>query len=196
MSGIVYYVCDSETTGLLCGTHEIVELSIINTANKTQLTRIIRAENPENASLDALKITGKTKDDLTKGCSKTILISDVEKFVTEDGLTPAHRCLVGHNIISFDKRFLWHLWETHNQTFPFNLYLDTIHLMKAYTKKLQLIKPKINLTASCEMLKVANINTNWHSAKGDTQNCFFLWQKLMQSVNYMEHIKTIPHIIE
>ena len=195
MSGISYSVIDLETTGLLVGVHEIVELSIINAANKTQLTRIVRAENPDNASLDALTITHKTKNDLTKGCSKATLIADVEKFIAEDGLTPAHRCLVGHNIIGFDKRFLWHLWESHGKTFPFNLYLDTMHLVRAYAKRLQIVKPKVNLTASCEMLKIANINTNWHSAKADTQNCFFLWEQLMKSVSYIEHIKTMPHNI-
>jgi DNA polymerase III alpha subunit (gram-positive type) len=195
MAGLAYYCLDTETTGLLCGTHEIVELSIISATNKTQLTRIVRAEHPDNASLDALKITGKTKADLAKGCSKDTLISDFEKFVNEDGLTPAHRCLVGHNVISFDKRFLWHLWGSQGKVFPFNLYLDTMHLVKAYAKRMQIIKPKVNLTASCDMLKIANINTNWHSAKADTQNCFFLWEKLMANVNYIEHIKTMPHDI-
>lgn len=195
MAGLAYYCLDTETTGLLCGTHEIIELSIINAADKTQLTRIVRAENPDNASLDALKITGKSKNDLTKGCSKTTLITDVEKFVCDDGLTPDHRCLVGHNIIGFDRRFLWHLWESQGKAFPFNLYLDTMHLAKAYAKRMQIIKAKVNLAASCEMLKVANLNTKWHSAKADTQNCFFLWEKLMDAVNYIEHIKTMPHNI-
>ena len=195
MAGIVYYCLDLESTGLMVGTHEITELSIINATNKSQLTRMVRADHPENASLDALKITGKTKDDLKKGCSKQTLITDVEKFINEDGLTPSHRCLVGHNIISFDKRFLWQLWESQGKEFPFNMYLDTIHLMRAYTKRLQMVKQKVNLAASCELLKIATVNDKWHSAKADTQNCFFLWQKLMECVDYLEHIKTMPHNI-
>ena len=190
-----YYLCDTEETGLMVGHHEIIEISVINATNLTQLTRIIRADKPENASLDALRITNKTFNDLKKGCSKQKAIEDFEEFINQDGLTPAHRCLVGHNIISFDRRFLIHLWESFNKEFPFHLYLDTIHLMRAYAKKLQLIKPKLNLTASCEIMKIANLNTDWHSAKGDVQNTFFLWQKLMAEVDYLQHIKTMPHYL-
>ena len=173
--------------------HELFEISLINADTMTQITRRIKIDKPENSSLDALKITGNTIDDLKKGKSKFDVVNEIDAFINEDGLTPDHRCLVGHNIINFDRKFLWHLWESCGKEFPFHMYLDTMHMMRDYTKKLQMIKPKINLAASCEMLKVANVDTNWHSAKGDTRNCFFLWKKLMDEVNHLMHIKTMVH---
>lgn len=194
MSDIIYYCLDLETNGLAFANnfHEICELSIIRHPDRSQLSRIVKVEKIANSSLDALKITGKTPDDLKKGILKSELVKDVEQFVFEDNLTPEHRCLVGHNIINFDRKFLWQLWETHNKTFPFSLYLDTIHLTKQYAKDKGIIKPKVNLHAACELLNIKKV-AGKHTAVSDTRNTYLLWQQLIECTNYIQHIKRMPH---
>lgn len=192
MAGIIFYCLDLETNGLRHGFHEICELSILRTVDRTQLTRQVRVENPENSSFDALRIIQKTAQELKIGVTSQSVIADVEKFVGEDGLTPAHRCLVGHNIISFDKKFLWHLWEKNKKVFPFELYLDTIHMSRLYAKKNGIVKPKLNLQAACDLLNIKKV-PGMHNAESDTRNCFLLWDKLMNNIDYLECVKRMPH---
>jgi DNA polymerase III epsilon subunit-like protein len=196
-NGLIYYCMDTETTGLSWKNnfHEIVQLSAIRSTDRAQLTRIVRANNWEQASFDALKLTGKTIEDIKKGIHQSELVRDVEEFLAEDKLNTEHRCLVGHNIINFDRKFLWQLWETYNKTFPFSLYLDTMSMTRTLGKKLGCGKEqRYNLTASCELLGTRKY-AGAHSAKGDTRNTYMLWEKLMAhpDVNYLEHIKRIPH---
>lgn len=195
MAGISYWVLDCETSGLMWNNfHEICELSLIRASDRTQLSKQVRVDKPENASFDALRVINKTANDLRQGISKRELVATVEQFVAEDGLTPEHRCLVGHNIINFDRKFLWQLWESFNKQFPFSLFLDTMHLMRAYAKKNQLIKPALNLKASCELFDIKSLGVA-HTAKYDTQNTFLLWQKLENHIDYIDHIKRMPHNI-
>lgn len=194
MAGIIYYCLDLETNGLQWkdNYHEISELSIIRAEDRTQLSRFVKVDRPQNSSVDALRITGKTMDDLSKGISKRDLIEEVEKFVSEDGLTPEHRCLIGHNIINFDRRFLWQLWSNYSRTFPFSLYLDTMELTRSYAKKMGMIRPKVNLTASCDMLGVRKV-AGAHDAVSDTRNTFLLWLKLKNNLDQISYIKKLGH---
>ena len=59
MSGIHYYVIDTETTGLKSNYHEMTEIGIIRCSDRVQLWRQIKCFYPERASLDALEITKK-----------------------------------------------------------------------------------------------------------------------------------------
>src|SRR5271165_4364936 len=194
MSDIMYYCLDIETNGLMFKNnfHEITELSILRTTDRVQLSRQVKVNYPEHSSIDALKITGKTIDDLKKGISKQQLINDVEEFLSEDNLSSEHRCLVGHNIINFDRKFLWQQWEVFNKYFPFSLYLDTLNMSKDHSKKSGLVKPSLKLEAACDLLGVQK-RSGKHNAKSDTQNAYLLWQKLMDKVDHLEHIKRIPH---
>jgi hypothetical protein len=191
---IKYYVLDLETNGLMWRNnfHEICEFSIIRTDDRMQLTKQVRVDKVENSSFDALRICNKTANDLKNGISKKELVEEAEKFILEDGLTPEHRCLVGHNIINFDRKFLWQLWSSFKKEFPFVLFLDTIHMMRSYAKKNQLIKPALNLQASCDILKIKKMGAA-HTALHDTRNTFLLWQELTKTVDYLEHIKRIPY---
>jgi DNA polymerase III alpha subunit (gram-positive type) len=191
---IQYYVADLESNGLMWknNNHEICELSVIRVSDRTQLTRYVRVDKPQNSSFDALRIIGRTSEDLKKGISKIQLVNDVEQFLKEDMLEPNSRCLIGHNIINFDRKFLWQHWETCNKIFPFDLYLDTMHLMRAYAKLKQLIKPAINLTASCKLLGIKQAGQS-HTGHFDTQHTFLLWRELIRVVDHLPHIKRIPH---
>ena len=190
---IIFYCLDIETNGIL-NIHEICEVSVIRTTDLVQITRQVKVDRPQDSSLDALAITGKTLEDLRKGISKTDLVEDLEEFFMSDDATPDHRCIVGHNI-SFDRRFLWNHWTALGQVFPANLYLDTMAMMRKIAKKRQLVKPKLTLQASCEMMQTKTAG-KWHSAKYDIQNNYFLWKKLMDEVDHLDFIKTIPHAVK
>jgi DNA polymerase III epsilon subunit-like protein len=193
--GIHYYVLDIETNGLVDYMHEICEVSIVRANDMVQLSRQIRVDKPQNSSIDSLRIIKKSMDDLYLGITKDQMIDDIEKFVAEDGLTPEHRCLVGHNIINFDRRFLWKEWAKHNKQFPFSLYLDTLQMMRAFGKKIGLKKPKINLGASCDLMMINRV-AGEHNAISDTRNTYLLFMKLREELDILEYIKRMPHNLE
>src|SRR5258708_14485355 len=106
-----YYVCDVETNGLKINYHEINEISIIRCHDRVQLTEFIKCESPERSSFDALAITKKTLADLEKGVSKEEAVEKIDKFLGADGLTPAHRCFIGHNV-NFDRKVIHSLYSS------------------------------------------------------------------------------------
>jgi DNA polymerase III alpha subunit (gram-positive type) len=189
---ISFYVLDLETTGLSKDIHEITELCLIRAEDRMTLNRQVKVNHPENASFDAMKITGKSFDDLKKGISPIQLIKDVEDFLAQDGIPPSHKCLIGHNLTAFDRVFLWKLWEDNNKKFGFDMYLDTLHMARDYGKKIGLIKPKLSLGASCDLLQIKKV-AGEHNASSDTKNTYFLWERLMKEVDYLKHIKRLPH---
>jgi DNA polymerase III epsilon subunit-like protein len=200
---IKYYICDTETTGLSTTSHEIVEISIIRGDDRVRLTQFIKAEKPENASLDALKITNKTFADLLKGKSKEDAVSQIEFFFKDDGLTPNHRCLVCHNA-PFDRKFLFSLWESVGKEFPAWLWLDTIALTNEFIKISDLATLNITRTATgkisrklhaaCDLVGVQK-SANQHDAKSDAISTYYLWKRLIEekNINHLPHIKTIIH---
>jgi len=195
MAEITYYVLDLETTGLSSKDHEINEISIIRVKDKVQLTKHVRCEYPERASFDALRITNKTIADLDNGISKEDAVLIVEKFFDQDGLCPEFRCIIGHNIIAFDKKMLFALWEKCGKEFPAHLWMDTMQLTKQHAKNTGIVKPKVNLQASCDMLQIKKV-AGMHNAKSDTRNCYLLWEKLKESnIDYLPFIKTFAHKI-
>ena len=190
-----FYIIDTETTGLRVKYHEITEVSIIRCSDRVQLTEMVRCENPERASIDALTITGKTIDDLYSGNSKEYVVSKIDKFLNEDGLTPAHRCFVAHNA-SFDMKFLHALYEEVNKICPINLWLDTISLTRQFAKENGIIKPKVNLEAACNLLQIKKV-AGKHNSKSDSRNTYLLHKELIENrkVDYLPFIKTATHSI-
>lgn len=191
-NGLTYYVLDTETTGLSHLRNEICEYSIIRCSDRVQLSRQIKVDKPEQVSYDALRITGKTIADLKKGISKNQAINDLQKFIEEDGLTPAHRCLIGHNI-GFDRKFLYHMWEQHNQSFPIDLYLDTVQLSKRLAAQMGQPKARVKLEAAMDLFGIKKY-AGAHTAKGDSRNTYLLWKHLMASnIEYIDLITQHPH---
>jgi DNA polymerase III epsilon subunit-like protein len=189
---ISFYVLDLETSGLLSSLHEITELSLIRVSDKVQLTRQVRVNHPENASFDAMKITGKSFDDLKKGISPEQLIKDVDDFLAQDGSARTHRSIIGHNAINFDLKFIHQLYDNYNKTFQADMWVDTLHMSRDYGKKIGLVKPKLSLGASCDMLNVKKY-AGMHNAQDDTRNTYLLWDKLIKEIDYLKHIKRLPH---
>lgn len=188
-----FYILDSETTGLKAGHHEVTELSIIRVSDRVQLTRNIKAEFPDRANPEALRITNKTKESICQGFKKEEAIKIFNNFLQEDGLTPDHRCIVAHNK-SFDQRFCHALWGSAQETFSANLWVCTMEMTKQFAKSKAIIKPKVNLASCLEMFKIAKVNRQ-HNSKDDCINTFLLWQRLLEEkTDYINLIKRIPHI--
>lgn len=192
---LLFYVIDTETTGLKANYNEMTEIGIIRCADRVQLWRQIKCEYPERANFDALAITKKTMADLEKGANKEDIVAECEKFFAEDGQTPAHRCIVAHNA-PFDRKFLHALWESCGKEFPANLWLDTMALTRAYAKKIGLVKPKVNLHASCDIVGIKKISEA-HNAKVDSRNTYLLHRSLVdeKNIDYLPMIKTEVHVI-
>lgn len=195
MSGIKYYVIDTETTGLKASYHEMTEIGIIRCEDRVQLWRQIKCTYPERANFDALAITKKTMADLERGGDAAAVAEECERFFNEDGLTPAHRCIVAHNA-PFDRKFLHALWEQLGKEFPAHLWLDTMSLTREYAKQIGLVKPKVNLHASCDMVGIKKLSEA-HNAKVDSRNTFLLHRSLVEDkkVDYLPFIKTAVHTI-
>lgn len=204
MNGLQYYVIDTETTGLRAGYHEMTEIGIIRVTDRVQLWRKIKCDYPERANFDALAITKKTLADLEKGYNKEDVVTECEKFFNDDGLTPAHRCIVAHNA-PFDKRFLQALWASCGKSFPANLWLDTIALTKEYAKKAGLLvkaakgekRQSFALHAACDLVKINKISEA-HNAKVDSRNTYLLYRDLVEqkNVDHLSIIKTDVHYID
>lgn len=193
MSGLQYYVIDTETTGLKSNYHEMTEIGIIRCVDRVQLWRQIKCVYPERANFDALAITKKTMSDLEKGHEAADVVAECNKFFAEDGLSPAHRVIVAHNA-PFDRKFLHALWAQHGKEFPANLWLDTMALTREYAKQIGLVKPKVNLHAACDIAGVKKLS-DAHNAKVDSRNTFLLHRNLVEDkkVDYLPFIKTAVH---
>jgi len=196
MSGLKFYVVDTETSGLRASYHEITEIGIIRVTDRMQLHRCIRCEYPERASFDALKITKKTTADLSKGYDKAAVVAECNKFFAEDGATPAARVIVGHNIIAFDKKFLHALWAEQGQEFPAHLWLDTMSLTRQFLKQAGIKTRSINLHASCDYVGVKKLSEA-HNAKIDSRNNYLLYKNLIEEkkIDYLPFIKSFPHTL-
>lgn len=193
---INYYILDCESSGLNSAYHEVIELGAIRVSDKVQLVKNVRAEHPERSSFDALQITQKTIADISQGTNKEDVVMEFNKFFNEDGGTPDSRCIIGHNIITFDKRFLHALWGKVNMEFPCSLYLDTLQMMRHYVKINKLGKQKVNLHASMDLLGLKKIAAK-HDSKNDTRNNFILYKYLIEELKFdvLPFIKNHPHSI-
>ena len=191
MAEIQFYIADTETTGLNIRMHEIFQLSLIRAKDRCQLTLEIQVEKPQLASFDALRITGKTIADLSRGVTKLQAIRDVEEFLAEDEHEPSHRCLILHNA-AFDRKFLQAMWQRFNRRLPFDLYLDTIPMYKDYARRQGLGKISAKLDSACEQLGLKKFGAS-HSALGDTRHTYLLWERLSKEIDFMDHIQQHPH---
>jgi DNA polymerase III epsilon subunit-like protein len=171
------YIIDLETTGVKTNWHEVTQITIIRCSDRNQLNKYIWPKFPDRTSPDALKYTGRTMQDLYKGEPAEDVVKACHEFILQDGAQPEGRCIIGHNILSFDKRFLHALWEECDLVFPANLWLDTIRYFRAYLKKKGIKDRKTNLNHALEVLG-KKPRPGAHNAIVDTQNNYILWNAL------------------
>lgn len=191
-----YYVLDVETTGLDAKKHEITQLTIIRVSDRKLRNRYIKADHPELASPEALRVTGRTIADLSTGVGKLEAIEAMEEFLNQDGATPEHRCIIGHNV-SFDMRFCHALWAQFKKTFPANCWLCTKAYAKQYATRMGISKPKLSLGDSMEMCGIEPKYGKAHNSEVDTKHTYLLYKFIKEEgVEHLPLIKRIPHGFE
>jgi DNA polymerase III epsilon subunit-like protein len=210
---ILYYVLDTETTGLKVGYHEINQISVIRMDPYEQITVNIAVDHPRRASPEALKVQRKTIDDLKKGIDKEDAVRQVTEFLIRDEQSDAHRCIVGHNV-QFDRKFCHQLWDDVGKVFPAHLWLCTKALAQKYAKRFGsdhiaeaqmklgmeikrtkngALKPKYGLNDFMQGIGITP-KTGAHSATVDTENTLTLLDFVWESgVEYVSAIKRFPH---
>lgn len=195
MSGLAYYVIDTETTGLKPDWHEITQISIIRFEDRHQISKFIRARYPKRANPEALRITGKTEADLRIGEDRVTAVEAIDKFIRSDGLTDEHRCMIAHNA-PFDKNFCHALWKSVGKVFPAICWADSKTLAKTWAVKLGIEKPKLSLAAALEFTGIVPV-PGQHNAISDSRNTYLLWKKGVESgVDYFPAIKRYPQVQE
>jgi DNA polymerase III epsilon subunit-like protein len=151
----------------------------------------IRALFPQRSEPMALRITGKTHDDLRKGVEQIEAVDTFEKFLATDGSKPSHRCIVAHNR-SFDQRFMHALWIQHKRDFPADLWVDTIPMFKSWAKKQGMVKPSAKLEAVAAAIGARKV-PGLHNAVDDSKNLYFIFQKLEElGEDFLSFAKLIP----
>lgn len=133
MDEYIIYVTDTETTGLIEGVHEIIELSSyrfsLNDESKDeQKTWLIKAMNPSTIQEDALAKNGHKKEDILHqtqyGRDNYILpsnfIPDFDAWVGSDDMSAHDRVFCGQNPL-FDFKHMIEMWKKYDSldTFPF-----------------------------------------------------------------------------
>lgn len=194
-----FYILDTETTGLKADFHEIHQISIIRCDDLTQMTRDIKVRWPERARLDALAVSGKKPGHLKFG-EKLItsgqMVDQVSALIADDGQTPEHRVIIGHNIHTFDRRFLWEEWKRAGKIFPANHWLCTQKLGREWAKwkGRKLDSYKLESLVKFAGFEMTGIK---HTAGDDAQNNWKLWLKMKEEgFDYLPFIQRNPHAPE
>lgn len=173
------YVVDVESTGLSKEDHEIIELSILRLSDGEQKTWCLKPKKYDTITADALRINKHKIEDLkhqTEYGKQTYqdpskVISAVEMWMLEDGVSSEDRVLCGQNI-KFDCGMLEKLWaqEGYADTFPFGtrpfmqdtreiaIFLDIVNKTRS---------PYYNLSSLIKSRGIKNAKA--HSAESDVQ---------------------------
>lgn len=212
---INYYILDVETTGLAVDKHEINQISVMRVADAEQLSFQIAVKHPNLYNRRSLEIQGITPKDLKEGVTIEEAVESINLFLTEDGKTKAHRCIVAHNA-PFDRKFVHRAWDRLDQELPADLWMCTQSFAKRYVKKhangekiakAQLdagvpdmkkdkfgrLKPKFGLNNFMVGIGLEP-KLGAHSAKVDVENTLTFYNWLMDSkTEHVSLIERIPH---
>lgn len=196
----IFYVCDTETTGLSATEHDVIELSLYRLGadiEAAQKTWCLKPLNPNNVEPAALRINGHKIDDLTHKTKEgrdryidpNVALIEIENWLVEDGFPAEKRCLIGQNI-SFDKERLENLWIKcgSKDSFPFGRrYMDTMifALMMDYAEGTF----SDNYSLSGLIKKYGIKNTKAHSAAADVLATKELFEAQMSDIRKKLGIK-------
>ena len=126
-----YTVFDLETTGISAYTDNIIEISAIKVKNGIVQDTFSTLVNPERPiPLQATRVNGITDEMVANApCIRETMAAFLE-FVGKD-------ILVGHNIQSFDMKFIYREVEALFQETISNDFIDTLHMARECLPELQ-----------------------------------------------------------
>lgn len=147
-------VIDTETTGLVAGVHEIVQIAIVPLSEKLEpmgrFVSYVKPMRPGSADPRALEVNKLTLEGLALQPNPSqvrVAISDwVSNCYGEEKFVP-----LGHNYAGFDKAFVTLFLgnEMYNSIFNYHTE-DTLHLARALKRAGVLILDKCNLDSLTE----------------------------------------------
>lgn len=193
----ILYVQDTETTGLIAGIHEIIELSLLRVkpdGSYDQRTWLLKATNSETIQDDALSKNGHKKEDIlwqTKFGKENYklpqdVIFEIEAWINEDGMSAHDRVFAGQNPM-FDFEHMVALWTRLKaiDTFPFltghnKLIVDTKQLALFIDICLGKKREKYNLTSLVKAFGVKKGTA--HRADEDTRMTTDLLIKMIEGI--------------
>ena len=121
-----YVVFDLETTGTSCRSDEVVEISAVKVKNGEVVEEFSTLVNPGRPiPLYASQVNGITDDMVKDSPFFDTALSDFIGFIGEE-------VLVGHNIHSFDMKFIQRDAEKYFGKLIDNDYVDTLQLSRMY----------------------------------------------------------------
>ena len=125
-----YVVFDLETTGISCTTDEVVEISAVKVQNGEVVDEFTTLVNPGRPiPYNASEVNGITDDMVA---NSPFFEEALSEFLTFAG----DAVLVGHNIHTFDMKFLYRDAERFWGETIGNDYIDTLQIARAYLPKL------------------------------------------------------------
>lgn len=126
-----YVVFDLETTGISCVNDEVVEISAIKVDNHKAVSEYTTLVNPKCAiPYDASQVNGITDDMVKDAPVFETALADFLAFVGD-------YVLVGHNIHTFDMKFIYRDCKRYFGKMPGNDYVDTLNLSRACLPQLR-----------------------------------------------------------
>ena len=120
-----YVVFDLETTGISCNYDEVVEISAIKVENHEMVSEFTTLVNPGRAiPFRASQVNGITDDMVRDAPEFKTVLADFLAF-TGDFV------LIGHNIHTFDLKFIYRDCKRYFGKLPESDYIDTLTLARA-----------------------------------------------------------------
>lgn len=126
-----YVVFDLETTGVSCRYDEVVEISAIKVDNHETVSEFTTLVNPKRRiPYQASQVNGITDDMVEDAPAFETALADFFAFAGD-------YALVGHNIHTFDMKFIYRDSEKYFGRIPKNDYIDTLTLARSYLPQLK-----------------------------------------------------------
>ena len=126
-----YVVFDLETTGTSCYTDKVIEISAIKVKDHEITEEFSSLVNPgQSIPYFASQVNGITDDMVEDAPAFDSILNDFIEFT--EGLP-----LVGHNIQTFDLRFIYRDSMEYYGTIPGNDYVDTLYLSRMCLPELE-----------------------------------------------------------
>ena len=121
-----YVVFDLETTGISPSNDKIVEISAVKVKNHKVIDEFSTLVNPECHISEGASVVNGIYDDMVKDSP---VIADVLPLFVEfiEDLP-----LAGHNIHSFDIKYIYRDCEKYLGMIPGNDYIDTLHISRKF----------------------------------------------------------------
>ncbi len=125
-----YVIFDLETTGVSCGSDRVVEISGIRVKDHKAEAEFTSLVNPECHIPSAASQVNGITDDMVRDAP--VFETVLKEFLEFAGDLP----LVGHNIHTFDMKFIYRDCQLYFGKIPENDYADTLSLARTYLPEL------------------------------------------------------------